>query len=745
MRTLLLFRGAPGCGKTRYTKQHELKPFTVSREMALYHFGGPRLTPSGKWSLPDVPEESVHKLMLDLVETRMKYGEFIVVDDCNVHIKSIESYNDLAKAHGYEVYLIDMTDVSMNDCLYNIKQGYSYIDGIQYVTGTQHIYETAVRDAYDVFSKYEDIPSNIHVLSSDTDVKDLLLHIWFKHLDGYRTIHHIGDLSGHFDALEQYLIRTTYDTVLSVFPEPLSLTNDDDYYIFMGNYIGDGPDNDKIVRLLSELSKQPNVAIIESEDIQWLRSYALTEDDTHQDIMQSLTCDKETILKLCNAAVPALCYKYDGKQVIVTHGGISNFSMNFGFIPANQCVYGVGNNTFDMSLSFCKQKPSYIYQIHAHRSEQGWPELIDATQSSNYYNLYSSPGDTEFLQLVEEDKSFHRKLKPVDDVQSESPSTQLSLKAIEDQLDISQYLPVYYCVGFRKCSHLFYTYTGVDHASMRRFCIDPDTHQLVGRGYDVPADLTEDNISDVQFVFPLEVWNDYDGDNCVVGYNSSIDDLVIFEEQTPLDYEYDDGNTKRQKLENLLSMRNRKEILKEYLKEHNCSAVFNLRYLEHPQNLISTTYTNLTLVALVSNSSISQELDIKEVEQLASDLSCRCIDRFETSHLQEGFVEITSLKELKSFIAKVNSTYADPFDDNIRRGFMLKDQRGYRFRIETPAYKTRRVMYDVFCAVLLSHMIPAHAAKNTEAWSFYRWMMLNKDRVNKIRFTNALILYEQSK
>lgn len=91
MRTLLLFRGAPGCGKSTYIKEHGLQPFTLSADDIRLMYQSPQIQSNGSYAITWKNDNAVWDTLFKLLEDRMKRGEFTVVDATNSkHKRSID-------------------------------------------------------------------------------------------------------------------------------------------------------------------------------------------------------------------------------------------------------------------------------------------------------------------------------------------------------------------------------------------------------------------------------------------------------------------------------------------------------------------------------------------------------------------------------------------------------------------------------------------------------------------------------
>lgn len=83
MRTLLLFRGAPGCGKSTYIKEHNLEQYVLSADTLRLMCQSAQETPDGQMEISPQNDDVVWEMLFKLLEVRMSHGEFTVIDATN--------------------------------------------------------------------------------------------------------------------------------------------------------------------------------------------------------------------------------------------------------------------------------------------------------------------------------------------------------------------------------------------------------------------------------------------------------------------------------------------------------------------------------------------------------------------------------------------------------------------------------------------------------------------------------------
>lgn len=116
MRTLLLFRGAPGCGKSTYIKEHNLEQYVLSADTLRLMCQSAQETPDGQMEISPQNDDVVWEMLFKLLEVRMSHGEFTVIDATNSKTVEMNCYKNLAKQYRYRMYVIDMTDLPIEEC-----------------------------------------------------------------------------------------------------------------------------------------------------------------------------------------------------------------------------------------------------------------------------------------------------------------------------------------------------------------------------------------------------------------------------------------------------------------------------------------------------------------------------------------------------------------------------------------------------------------------------------------------------
>lgn len=116
MKSLILLRGLPGCGKSTFITKNKLEPFTIESDKVRLMYSSFRTDKEGNISIDGKEDAKVWATVMDMLETRMKRGAFTVLDATNIYNKDLSKYKSLAEKYRYRVYVVDFTDVPVEEC-----------------------------------------------------------------------------------------------------------------------------------------------------------------------------------------------------------------------------------------------------------------------------------------------------------------------------------------------------------------------------------------------------------------------------------------------------------------------------------------------------------------------------------------------------------------------------------------------------------------------------------------------------
>ena len=177
MRILLLFRGAPGCGKSSFIDQNGLRPYALSADEIRLQCQSAQQTADGRVEISQKNEQDVWNMLFKLLEIRMRNGEFTVIDATNSKTSEINRYKEMCDTYRYRIFCIDMTNLPIEEC----KRRNASRPVLKQVP------ESAIDKMYSRFATQK-IPSGVKVIKpEDLDT------IWMRQVDfsGYDKVVHV--------------------------------------------------------------------------------------------------------------------------------------------------------------------------------------------------------------------------------------------------------------------------------------------------------------------------------------------------------------------------------------------------------------------------------------------------------------------------------------------------------------------------------------------------------------------------
>lgn len=383
MRYLVFLRGIPGSGKSTFVKENRLEPYTISSDEVRLLIKPPILSVTGQTIISQKINRRVWGLVYSLIKCRMQEGEFTILDATNAGNADMAKYRSLVKAYRCKAFCIDFSDITLEIAKERNMKRPAY----------EIVPEAVIEDMYSIISR-QSVPSFVTVIKPHEFHNKLKYPV--SDFSNYEKIHHIGDINGSSTALMKYFACGL---------------NDNDLYIFLGDYTGKGAENASVIRFLSSIMCRDNVILIEGDNENCLCGPAAGEEQTRiseftdtsylfRELERAGVTLSDT-LKLYRKTVPCVYYRFHNKSMLVTHGGMSTLPLNLIFTGTEQMINGVGEPE-DASLiaeSFNKNTDEDTYQVHSHRNPENLP-----VKNGRTFNLCDENKDGEFLRILTLDK-----------------------------------------------------------------------------------------------------------------------------------------------------------------------------------------------------------------------------------------------------------------------------------------------------------------------------------------------------
>lgn len=702
MRVLLLLRGSAGCGKSTWIEQNGLKPYTLSADDIRLLCQSPIMQVDGTEGISQANDNVTWKTLFNLLEVRMEKGEFTVIDATNSKTSEMNRYKEMCNTYRYRIFCVDFTDIPIEEVKRrNANRG-----------ELKRVPDEVIDKMYSRFATQK-IPSGIKVIKPDE-----LDTIWMKMFDmsEYKRIHHIGDTHGCYTALQKYL----YDN---------GGMKDDEMYIFTGDYIDRGLENADVVKFLISIMNKKNVLMLEGNHERWLWLYANDCTGKSKEFelitkpqLENARIDKKDIRQLYRKLGQCAYYKYGDNIFLVTHAGLSTLPKNLSCVATDQMIKGVGNyNDFEkIAETFVKTTPENVYQIHGHRNTKGLPVKVN----DRVFNL---EGRVEFggsLRCVQVDKDgihiveVENTVYKTPEMQSEQTVTSSSIADTIIALRSNKYIQEKKfgnISSFNFTNKAFYDKVWDEQTTKARgLYLDTMKGKVAARAYDKFFNVNERpetkfDMLQYKLQFPVTAYVKENGFLGIVSYNEYEDDLFIASKST-IDSQF--AQWFKEMLYEKISSENI-EKMKEFIKEHNVSFVFECVDMKNDPHIIEYPNSDLFLLDIVHNDMNFSKYEYDAMVDIANQFGITPKEKaFEIATWQEFFDWYYDILE-------------EDYEYNGRKieGFVIEDSVGYMTKLKLAYYNFWKFMRSISHEAIRKGYIQKTSALTTPiANEYYAWV-----------------------
>ena len=706
-------RGAMGCGKSTFIEQNGLKPYTLCADDIRLLCQAPVLGADGNYCISQKNEKIVWQTLFNILEIRMKRGEFTVIDATNTKASEMNRYKELAKKYRYRIYCVDMTNVPIEVA----KKRNRSRDPIKYVP------EEAIDRAYARFATQK-IPSGIKV------IKPHELHtIFYRPIDlsKYNKVHVIGDIHGCYTALMDFM--NNHDI------------NGNDFFIFLGDYLDRGLENVQTLEYLLDLwENHKNVYFLEGNHEAHLRNWAHGEDIMSPEFrnytmpkLEQAGIDKKRVRQFCRSFGQCSYFIFHGMNVLVTHGGLSTMPKNLTFIATEQMIKGVGDykdaNTVDGAF-YTSTEDGY-YSVHGHRNETHEPLQVNPT-TFNLNGEVEFGGELRAVTFRHEkwlDKSFIDQWEipnsvyriPEDVTKNNDEISNAEIHDVIEYMRASKYIDE---KSFGNISSFNFTrgafqdkvWDGMT-TKARGLYIDTEHEQVVARGYEKffnygEMESTKPEALARNLKFPVEA---YVKENGFLGIVSTDNDgELIFTSKSTMG-----GDHAVMVKENLYKIYGEEAIekMREYANQYRVTFVFEIIDRERDPHIIQYNDNYAILLDIINNDIKFNKLPYGSLKYVAKDIGLEYKQHHKT---------LNNVKELSDFIEQATDPKfrlkTDRINDDCVEGFVFEDADGFMFKLKLAYYNDWTMLRSVANKIFRSGNINfTGALQSIESNYFYGW------------------------
>ena len=666
MRMLLLLRGLPASGKSSWVVKNNLQSFTISSDALRIMLGGQTLDINGKYGINQEISATMWGKLYEILETRFSLGAFTVLDSTNVKTADMQKVYKLAKQYRYRVYCVDFTTVPIEEC---IRRDECREEDKQ-------VGRAVIERMYNTMKSCS-VPGGIKVIRPE----DWLQETRYRTVDlsSYKKVHHIGDIHGCYTALMNYLGGVIHQ---------------DEFYIFIGDYIDRGIENVETINYLSKIADYPNVVLLEGNHDKYLWEY-YNDKPTKSNEFEYVTrpqLDKagEGIKSNCGTIARKLrqcfIYKYGDKVVFCNHGGLSRLPQNLSLINSEQLIKGVGQyrDMIGVDEAFAEDNwGTEVYQVHGHRNVEQVPIEVNK-HCFNVCEHIEYGGNLRSLILDNSGFNFVYVPNPVYKKSDDKPFN--TVGEMVDVMQNSNYIKVVQqgnsniaSFNFTRDAFVGGIWNGVT-TKARGLFINTHTNEIVARGYDKFFNVNERPETNLDVLpntvaYPLVGYKKENGFLGLLGFDRESDKLLFCSKSQI-------GGTYSHYFRNILLNSVKEETLYNYMKPHNVTLVFEVIDVKNDPHIIKYQKSKVILLDIIENSIKFNHYPYDTLKSTADLLGVDCKEK--------AFV-LNNPLEFKQFIFEM---VKDDFKWKNRyiEGFVFEDNNKFMFKYKTVYYNYWKYM-----------------------------------------------------
>lgn len=698
MRVLLLLRGSAGVGKSTWIEENGLKPYTLSADDIRLMLQSPSQNVKGRHEISASRDKIVWQTLFNMLEVRMKHGEFTVIDATNSKTSEMTRYKELCSTYRYRIYCVDFTDIPIEE----VKRRNKLRPEIKQVP------DEAIDKMYSRFATQK-IPSGIKVIKPNE------LHtIWMNMFDlsEYEKIHVIGDVHGCNTALQEYLGKI----------------EDNHFYIFVGDYIDRGIENVDVIKFLIENKDKKNILLLEGNHERWLNKYANDEVSKSKEFelitkreLQESDISKKDIRQLYRKFGQCAYFKYNDNVFLVTHAGLATIPENLTYIATEQMIQGVGQyNDFEIiAETWINTTPNNYYQIHGHRNTKQLPTQVN----DRVFNLEGQVEYGGYLRCIQIDENGIHVIETKNNIFKVPDKTESSILN-SDIADViiamrnNKYIQEKtfdHISSFNFTKQAFYDKKWDEQTVQARgLYINTEIGKIVARGYTKFFNINEREETRLEALqrklqFPITTYVKENGFLGLISYDEKTDKLIITSKS--------DMNSIAAEWFKTIFATNLSvtqiDKIKDYAKEYNVTFVFECVDMKNDPHVIKYDDDKIFLLDIVHN-----QLEFKKYEY--EDM-CNVANNIGLVHKEKAH-EIATWQEFYDWYYEVIANDYQYNGQNIE-GFVIEDSNGYMVKLKLAYYNFWKFMRGISHEAIRKGYTSRTSALTTPlANEYYAWV-----------------------
>ncbi|PTY41445.1 RNA ligase [Brachyspira hampsonii] len=696
MKVLIITVGAQGSGKSYTIKKTKLENYSVSSDNMRILYSG--IFPDGYNGIAISENDNYYiwnNLILSILENRFRLGQFTILDSTGLF--NLKSITDLAKKYGYRIAAVLFDNVSLKECIDNVRKR---------EIGS-NIPKEVIENFFMRMKSFKLSGANIFKASAYGSAETALIEAskWDSfylnktEFEKYDNIKVIPDLHGEYDVFKNFLEKENYFQDKKI------------AYIFVGDLIDRGSKSKELLDYFLNNDISDNIYFTEGNHDINLNFFAndikVTSQDfyktTYKEIKKSFTITKQIkddsnniieekilneselnnykkkIRNFYNKFRLYYFFTFKGKKFFINHSGIDKM---YDHIPASLLngIITYGYKEYDNSYKSYievgnrfKENHNDIIQIFGHRNVLQ-EELEDKLCKIND-NAYCIENSVEYgedliiLNLKDLSIESYKNDREIENI--------LDKEKTDDNLVRYKYYDTVYSTNFS--DRVFYKRLWNEQTIKARGLYRyNETNEIAGRSYDKFFNYDEVNETKLKALqnnikFPVSVYKKYNGYLFLVFLDKTRDEL-IFATKSSI-------NTKMTSWAESLLTEENKNFIKEYCKKNNTTFVFECIHLKDSSHPIVYNESFLILLDIIYNEENFRKLSYKELS------SKEITEQFKVKER----IEILEAPKDNKYIEEMINKYTDDFSIDYE-GVVFEDSKGFMVKVKCPFYIIKKAL-----------------------------------------------------
>ena len=639
----------------------------------------------------------VWELLYELLEKRMQRGEFVIVDATHSRSSDFSRYNKLCERYRYRKYYVDFSDVPIEVCKERNQMREAY----------KIVPDKAIEKIY-ARLKTQGKTSGYTEVSKDNFLKEIDVNVF--NMDKYERINVFGDIHGCFEPLKKYFEDYPY--------------SENEMYIFTGDYIDRGIQNKEVLEFLIEMSKKPNVLLLEGNHEKWLKYYAFDEVENiksgtfrKRTMPEILDIDTSELRNLYRRIGQIAYIEYDDNRYLICHGGVPYMPMFPVLIATDQYVNGVGNYNDNIDEIYAKNGMSNVIQIHGHRNSYDMESCYG--MSYNLEDKIEFGGNLRVLQLVHGRVPKMIKIKNdvfrIEEEEVEEVKPQVEQKdtdylfALRNSYDIKETMLGDGISSFNFTRKAFYNKNWNDYTCKARgLFVDTNTGKVVARGYEKFFNVNERRETELEHLlvkFKDKKITLYKKENGFLGILSYVNGEMFFASKSTNKGDF------AEYFKNLFYQSDiDKEKVENYLKENDVTMLFEVIDMVHDPHIIEYPKSKIVLLDIVKNQYEFERLPYEELKKVSKELNTEC---------KTIYKEFDNVREFQRWY--IANTDEDDMSKEDIEGVVIECE-DMLTKLKFPYYNFWKLMRGVKDKVKGRNQIILSSLYNATSNYFYAWL-----------------------